>query len=89
MSRNQSRVSRRDFARFLALSGSVFLPKPLLAWPAPLQQTPGHPDEKFWLSVRQQFLMPPETRGPERREPVSVPGAGARGHVSQYERHGW
>ena len=26
MSRNQSRVSRRDFARFLALSGSVFLP---------------------------------------------------------------
>jgi selenocysteine lyase/cysteine desulfurase len=60
MSRQQSRVSRRDFARFLALSGSVFLPKPLLAWPAPLQQTPERPDERFWLSVRQQFLMPPE-----------------------------
>ena len=60
MSRNQSVVSRRDFARLLALSSSVFLPRPLLAWPAPLQQTPERPDEKFWLSVREQFLMPPE-----------------------------
>src|SRR5262245_57630384 len=60
MSQNQSRVSRRDFARVLALSGSVLLPKPLLAWPAPVPQTPERPDEKFWLSVRQQFLMPPE-----------------------------
>jgi selenocysteine lyase/cysteine desulfurase len=60
MSRNQSRVSRRDFARFLALSGSVFLPESLLASPAPLQQTPERPDERFWLSVREQFLMPPE-----------------------------
>ena len=60
MSRNQSRVSRRDFARFLALSGSVFLREPLLAWPAPLQQTPERPDEQFWLKVRQQFLMPTE-----------------------------
>jgi len=60
MPRKQSGVSRRDFARFLALSGSVFLPQPLFAWPAPLQQTPERPDEKFWLSVRQQFLMPPE-----------------------------
>jgi selenocysteine lyase/cysteine desulfurase len=60
MSRNLSRVSRRDFARFLALSGSVFLPTPLAAWPAPLQQTPERPGEQFWLSVREQFLMPPE-----------------------------
>ena len=58
--RNQSPVSRRDFARFLALSGSAFLANPPLAWPAPLQQTPERPDEKFWLSVRQQFLMPLE-----------------------------
>jgi len=58
--RNQSPVSRRDFARFLALSGSAFLAHPPLAWPTPLQQTPQHPDEKFWLSVREQFLMPPE-----------------------------
>ena len=60
MSRNQSRVSRRDFTRFLALSGSAFLPQPLRAWPAPLQQTPERRDEKFWLLVREQFLMPPD-----------------------------
>jgi selenocysteine lyase/cysteine desulfurase len=60
MSGTQSLVSRRDFARFLALSGSVFLPAPLHAWPAPLPQTPERPDEKFWLSVREQFLMAPE-----------------------------
>src|SRR5262245_43218575 len=60
MSRNQQPVSRRDFTRFLALSGSVFLPRPLLAWPAPLEQTPPQPDERFWLKVRQQFLMPAE-----------------------------
>jgi selenocysteine lyase/cysteine desulfurase len=60
MFRNQSTVSRRDFAKFLALSGSVFLPNPVLAWPEPLQPTPAQPDEKFWLSVRQQFLMPPD-----------------------------
>src|SRR5688500_3252984 len=53
-------VSRRDFARFLALSGSVLLPKELGAWPAPLAQTPDRPDERFWLSVREQFLMPPD-----------------------------
>jgi selenocysteine lyase/cysteine desulfurase len=60
MFRNQSAVSRRDFAKFLALSGSVFLPNPVLAWPEPLQPTPAQPDEKFWQSVRQQFLMPPD-----------------------------
>ena len=59
MPRHQS-LSRRDFARFLALSGSVFLPRPLLAWPPSLQQTPPQPGEKFWLSVREQFLMPPD-----------------------------
>jgi selenocysteine lyase/cysteine desulfurase len=60
MSRNEPHVSRRDFARLLALSGSVFLPGPVGAWPAPLQETPKRPDEKFWLAVREQFLMPPE-----------------------------
>jgi isopenicillin-N epimerase len=53
-------MNRRDFARLLAVSGSVFLPEPPLVWPAPLQQTPERPDERFWLSVREQFLMPPE-----------------------------
>jgi selenocysteine lyase/cysteine desulfurase len=53
-------ISRRDFSRLLALSGSMFLPQPLSAWPAPLAQTPAQPDERFWMSVREQFLMPPE-----------------------------
>ncbi len=53
-------VTRRDFARYLAFGGSVLLPKPLRAWPAPLGQTPERPDERFWLSVREQFLMPPD-----------------------------
>ena len=60
MPHNEPQVTRRDFARLLALSGSVFLPGPVGAWPAPLQETPDRPDEKFWLSVREQFLMPPE-----------------------------
>jgi isopenicillin-N epimerase len=60
MSSNKPNVSRREFARLLALSGSVFLPGSIRAWPAPLQETPERPDEKFWLSVREQFLMPPE-----------------------------
>jgi selenocysteine lyase/cysteine desulfurase len=53
-------VRRRDFARVLALSGAAFVPKSVAAWPAPLAQTPEHPDERFWLSVREQFLMPPD-----------------------------
>ena len=51
-------ISRRDFSRLLALSGSVLLPQQLMAWPAPLAQTPDRPDERFWTSVREQFLMP-------------------------------
>ena len=54
-----SGISRRDFSRFLALSGSLLLPRELSAWPAPLAQTPRRPDERFWMSVRDQFLMPP------------------------------
>src|SRR5688572_1077126 len=52
-------ISRRDFSRFLALSSSVLLPQQLFAWPAPLAQTPAQPDERFWTSVREQFLMTP------------------------------
>jgi len=53
-------ISRRDFSRLLTLSGSMLLPQQLAAWPAPLAQTPAQPDERFWLSVREQFLMPSE-----------------------------
>lgn len=52
-------ISRREFSRFLALSSSVLLPQQLVAWPAQLAQTPDRPDERFWMSVREQFLMPP------------------------------
>jgi selenocysteine lyase/cysteine desulfurase len=38
----------------------VLLPRHLAAWPAPLEQTPAQPDERYWLSVREQFLMPPD-----------------------------
>jgi len=53
-------ISRREFSRFLALSGSMLLPRELSAWPAQLAPTPKQPDERFWKSVRDQFLMPPE-----------------------------
>jgi selenocysteine lyase/cysteine desulfurase len=57
--RSSTGISRRDFSRFLALSGSLLLPQQLSRWPAALAQTPRHPDERFWNSVRDQFLMPP------------------------------
>jgi isopenicillin-N epimerase len=57
---HESGVSRRDFTRLLTLGGSAFLPNSLLRWPAPLQSTPERPDERFWTSVRDQFLMPPD-----------------------------
>ena len=52
-------ISRREFSRLVAFGGSVLLPQELSAWPAPMAQTPRHPDERFWTSVREQFLMPP------------------------------
>jgi len=62
MPRNEKHgVSRRDFARLVALTGWV--PWALhadTAWaeaPA-ITQAPASPDESFWLKVRQQFLMP-------------------------------
>jgi selenocysteine lyase/cysteine desulfurase len=58
--RSDHGVNRRDFARVLALTGAAFFQKPVTAWPSPLAQTPEQPDERFWLSVREQFLMPPD-----------------------------
>jgi len=55
-------MNRRDFARLLAIGGAVpFLP-PGKAWavPSDLPPTPASPDERFWSSVREQFVMPPE-----------------------------
>jgi selenocysteine lyase/cysteine desulfurase len=65
-----SNLSRRDFARFLALSGSASL-LPSRAFgqssiafeelgfsTSPLPRTPAEPDEKFWREVRSRFLVP-------------------------------
>jgi isopenicillin-N epimerase len=61
MARNESStVSRRDFARLLALGGAIPFLTPGVAWPknAKLPATPTSPDERFWASVREQFVMP-------------------------------
>jgi isopenicillin-N epimerase len=55
-------VSRRDFTRLLALTGSAALlrefPYDLVG--VPLPTTPAEPDEKFWKEVRARFLVPPD-----------------------------
>jgi isopenicillin-N epimerase len=60
-------LTRRDFTRFLALSGSaVLLPaRTPDGWmdefgldAAPLRPTPAEPDEKYWQEVRARFLVP-------------------------------
>ena len=56
-------LSRRNFARLLALGGSAaMLPAPVLAWRErrPLPPTPADIGEAFWASVREQFVMPPD-----------------------------
>jgi selenocysteine lyase/cysteine desulfurase len=60
-----SALTRRDFARYLSLSGAAFVPGALLPradWShltnAPLPQTPAAPDETFWRDVRARFLIP-------------------------------
>jgi selenocysteine lyase/cysteine desulfurase len=57
-------MNRRDFARLLAFTGAAPFVTPDLAWArdgaatAALPPTPASPDEKFWLAVRDQFVMP-------------------------------
>jgi isopenicillin-N epimerase len=63
-------LSRRDFTRLLALSGSAaLLPAPFhtprdIKWfdldasDRPLPPTPADPDERFWEEVRAKFLVP-------------------------------
>ena len=65
-----STVSRRDFTRFLALSGTAALvPRTATAHEfesfaaisrelGPLPRTPREPDEAYWQSVRARFLIP-------------------------------
>ena len=53
-------MNRREFARLLAIGGAAPFVTPELAWArtAKLPPTPASPDEKFWMSVRDQFVMP-------------------------------
>jgi len=55
-------MNRREFARLLAIGGAVPFVTPEITWakPSKLPPTPSAPDEKFWLSVREQFVMPKE-----------------------------
>ena len=55
-------MNRRDFARLLAIGGAAPFLSPNVAWPRSLDlpPTPASPDEKFWMSVRDQFVMPKE-----------------------------
>jgi selenocysteine lyase/cysteine desulfurase len=53
-------MNRREFARLLAIGGAAPFVTPELAWAraAKLPPTPASPDERFWMSVREQFVMP-------------------------------
>ena len=55
-------MNRRDFARLLAIGGAAPFLTLSAAWPRSLDlpPTPASPDEKFWMSVRDQFVMPKE-----------------------------
>ncbi len=56
-------VSRRDWMRLLGASGTaLWLARSDYAWarPAALPVAPPAPDERYWASVREQFVMPPE-----------------------------
>src|SRR5881392_1150628 len=55
-------MHRREFARLLAIGGAAPFLTPGTAWPRPadLPPTPSSPDEKFWMAVRDQFVMPKE-----------------------------
>ena len=55
-------MNRREFARLLAIGGAAPFVTPGLTWAraAKLPPTPASPDEKFWMSVREQFVMPRE-----------------------------
>ena len=65
---NMTSISRRGFARLVALSGSAALfptktwartsPDELGLTAAPLPQAPAAPDENYWRQVRARFLVP-------------------------------
>ena len=61
MSKNRSgSLGRRDFARLLALGGTIPFLTPDFAWPQSrdVGRAPSHGDERYWQGVREQFVMP-------------------------------
>ncbi len=60
MSDKATTLGRRDFARLLALGGTIPFLAPDVAWPQSrdVGRAPSHGDERYWQSVREQFLMP-------------------------------
>ena len=53
-------INRREFARRMAIGGSTAMFISPAAWGKrpPLPPTPAKPDERYWNSVREQFVMP-------------------------------
>ena len=93
-------LSRRDFARVLAISGSAsFLPARAFAQPfvnlgdlgfssGPLPRTPAEPDEAYWREVRARFLIPKDVAffNAANLCPMSVPVLEAiEKHMREYE----
>src|SRR6266540_4234778 len=57
------RCDRRDFLRAFALGGSAALfARAGFAWPraGDLPPAPAEADERYWESVRREFVMPPD-----------------------------
>lgn len=90
-------LSRRQFTRYLSLSGgAALLPPAILSradWShvtnAPLPQTPAAPDERFWVEVRSRFLVPREIAFLNAANlcPASLPAVEAlEQNVRSYER---
>ena len=83
-------MNRRDFARLLAIGGAAPFLSPNVAWPRSLDlpPTPASPDEKFWMSVRDQFVMPKELTMLNAANLCPASGVGARDDVPADQGHG-
>ena len=63
MSNNRTgSLGRRDFARLLALGGTIPFLTPAFAWPQSrdIGRASSPSDERYWQGVRDQFVMPPD-----------------------------